>query len=68
MIERSQKNIIKNDRALGNRVRYFFILFINKNNFQLDLLFISILYYNFHGFYRLMTMIRNRLVFWLLDW
>ena len=41
----------------------FFALSINKNNFQLDLLFVCILYYNFHDFYRLITMIRNRLVF-----
>jgi hypothetical protein len=46
----------------------FFTWNINKNNFQLDLLFIYILDYNFYDLYRLKTIIRNRLVFWLLDW
>mgnify|MGYP001002594316 CR=1 FL=1 len=40
----------------------FLFLFRNRNNFQLGLLFVCILYYNFHDFYRLRTMIRNRLV------
>lgn len=46
----------------------FFTQYINKNNFQLDLLFVYILDYNFYDLYRLKTMRRNRLVFWLLDW
>ena len=51
MFSLTLKNIIKNDRTLGNRVRYFFELdHKNKNNSQSCLFFSYFLFYNLCAF------------------